>query len=450
MRSEADVPTSDPWVRVRRNYIIGLFISSMGEGMVFLTSSFLIFSLSGRATFVAFIPVLTSLPSLVLAPVANRLAHRFGGPRLYLFSQGSFFLLMLVPFALDVAGHLTLATLLGWYLVEGIVLGLGSPAISLLRTVVTPKDGAAEFNGAATRAITGATMVGILVGGAVLARTGPGAMYLLCALGGVTLVAAVLPLRRHPHTAGASERRGLSEARAVVREIPDLRAAFRFTVMIFLLSGYAVTLPAVAASIGTRPIILSALQAAVVGGGLFVMVGIRAVHRRATWLSVQRACLLAAALAITYLGWVALRDHQPAWYLATALLAIVPLGFALNLDSSLLNAAVQVTAPSEMRSPVLTLYALIPMAALPASELLIGGFSDLTSPSVALLTLGIVALGLVLLPRRLGNHASLARLDAQETFPDHAVTIGDIDDAGQPIAGQVVGPEITIPEERFR
>jgi len=82
--------------------------------------------------------------------------------------------------------------------------------------------------------------------------------------------------------------------------------------------------------------------------------------------------------------------------------------------------------------------------------LLIGGFSDLTSPSVALLTLGIVALGLVLLPRRLGNHASLARLDAQETFPDHAVTIGDIDDAGQPIAGQVVGPEITIPEERFR
>lgn len=417
---------------------------------MFLTSSFLIFSLSGRATFVACIPLLSSVPSLVLAPVANRLAHRWGGPRLYLFSQGSFFLLMLVPFALDLAGHLTTVTLLGWYLVEGIVLGLGSPAISLVRTILMPKDGAAEFNGAATRAITGATMIGILIGGAVLARTGPGSMYLLCALGGITLVTAVLPLLRHPNDAEASEHHSLREARAAVRQDPDLRAAFRFTVMIFLLSGYAVMLPALAASIGTRPIILSLLQAAVVAGGLFVVVGVRMVHRRATWLSVQRACLMAAALAIAYLGWVALRDHQPLWYLATALLAIVPLGFALNLDSSLLNAAVQVTVPSELRSPVLTLYALIPMAALPASELLIAGFSDLSSPSVALLTLGILAVVLAVVPRRFTTRGSLARLDTVETVPGTTMTIGDIDDAGQSIADQVIGAEIPIPEERFR
>ena len=106
----------DGYAGVRRAYLAGLFTSSLGGGMVGLTSSFLISQQTKRASDVALIIVLSNIPSLLLPTVATRLAQRWGGPKLYLAVWGTYYSLGLVPFALGLAGHLSAGTLLLWYL----------------------------------------------------------------------------------------------------------------------------------------------------------------------------------------------------------------------------------------------------------------------------------------------------------------------------------------------
>ena len=445
---------ADPYLRVRRHYLTGLFTSSLGGGMVSLVSSFLIYQQTKRASDVALIIVLSNVPALLLPSVATKLADRWGGPRLYIRVWGAYYTLGMLPFVLGITGHLTATSLLVWYLLLGIVQGLGTPAAGLVRTELAPDGGSSEFNGAAVRATAVATMVGILLGGAALSLIGPSWIYFVSALSGAPLVLAVVPLLKTVLVENSTKSNGFSEARKVQRTNPEIRAAFRFGLIIFLLSGYAVTLPAIASGIGHRPMILSSLQAAAVFGGLFVVAGVRSIHRRSTWLKVQRACVIVIGLTILYLGWVALRDHQPLWYLATAILAIIPLGFALNLDTSILNAAVQVAAPPHARTPVLTAFALIPMVAMPLSEVLIGGVADLVSTSFALMMVGGLTLLLVLIPRHGAARAAFTAIDDEHVFPEeglaHAMTIDAIEEAGGVITNQIVGPEITNPEDRER
>ena len=444
----------DPYVRVRRNYLIGLFTSSIGGGMTSLTSSFLIFQQTKHASAVALIIVLSNVPSLLLPSVATGLAQRWGGPKLYLAVWGTFYTLAVIPFALGLTGHLSATTLLAWYLLLGIVQGVGTPAAGLVRTELAPPGGSSEFNGAAVRATAVATMIGILIGGGALALMGPSWIFLIGGLSGYPLVLSVVPLLKTVSVERTTTPVKLSAARQVQRTNPEIRAAFRFGLVIFLLSGYAVTLPAIASGIGHRAMILSSLQAAAVFGGLFVVAGVRYIHRRSTWLKVQRACVVVIGVTILYLGWVALRDHQPLWYLATAVLAIIPLGFALNLDTSILNAAVQVAAPEEARTPVLTAFALIPMIALPASEVIIGGIADLVSTSFALLLIGGLTLLLALIPRHGAARAAFTAIDDEHVFPEselaHVMTIEGIEAAGGVIPNQIVGPEIINPEDRER
>lgn len=63
---------------VRRRYLTGLFTSSLGGGMVSIVSSFLIYHQTHKASAVALIIVCSNLPPLVLAPIATKLAQRWG------------------------------------------------------------------------------------------------------------------------------------------------------------------------------------------------------------------------------------------------------------------------------------------------------------------------------------------------------------------------------------
>lgn len=451
--TDTQPPTvDDTYVEIRRRYISGLFIQGVGGGLISLTSSYLIFQQTGRVALVALIVVMTNVPQLLLAPVANRLAHRLGGPKLYVLSWSLTYSLNLILFVLGLTGHLTAFTLLSWYLIQGVTMGIGTPAAGLVRTEISPPGDSSGFNAAATRAIASATMIGLLLGGAVLAVVGPAWVYLAAGLSGVPVVLAVRPMSRTYVISGSGGRSRLSDARAAQRTHPEVRAAFRFAVIIFILSGYAVTIPSIATRIGDRAIIQSVLQAAGVFGGLFVVVGVRYIHRRSSWLAVQRICVAVIAVCILYLGWVALRDHQPLWYLATAVLAIVPLGFSLNLDTAILNGAIQIAAPVEARAPILTAFALIPVAAVPISQVIIGNLADLVSLPFALAVVGGLTLILVLVPHRTAARAAFTALDDAHLFPESglsgAMTIGAIEAAGLTIPDQVLGPEIAGVEER--
>ena len=111
----------------RRRYLFGLFISSIGGGMVSLVGSYLAYQKTHHASAVALIIVFSNVPSLFLPTVATKLAYRWGGPKGYVVIWSVHYLLSLIPSVLDLTGHLNATTLLAWFLLEGIIQGFVTP-----------------------------------------------------------------------------------------------------------------------------------------------------------------------------------------------------------------------------------------------------------------------------------------------------------------------------------
>ena len=479
--------SADDWlVGVRRWYLITLFISCFGGGMISLASTYIIYAQTGSLSITGLIVVCTNLPCLVFPGWATRLANRMGGPLLYCLSAVALGLIGFAPAILSAMGDLNSATLLLWYLLGGVIFGLTSPVTGLVRRAIAIPGQVPEFNSAATRSVSIATVAGILLGGALFAAVGPTWIYIIAAIAHFPVAVAVYPVVRRG--AGREDRSAsggrFMDSLKVRRAHPGLRAAFYFTTFCFVIGSYSVTFPAIASSIGTNAGILSLLQAAAVFGGLFVVVAVRRVHGHFGWGAVQRVCYLTSGLGILVLAWINHRGSSPTITLIISIVAIVPIGFALNLDASILNALVQVAAPREARTSVLTYYALIPMAFIPIGQEFVGGLSDATSVSTALLVVGALTLLLIEFGPRQKIRPAFDALndspDAPSGYPasthvarpdvviDHGVAdsdgsnihsgafsgpevsdgsyrdaeVGVLEDEVGPIAGQVPGPEM--------
>lgn len=424
------VAAEDPNASIRKWYLITLFIACFGGGMISLASTYIIYNQTGSLSVTGLIVVATNLPSLVFPGWATRLANRWGGAKLYFISAVALGVIGLVPAILLAMGDLTTASLLAWYLAGGAIFGLSSPAAGLLRRSIAAPGQVPEFNSAATRSVSIATVLGLLTGGALFAAVGPTWIYIISAVAHFPICFAVYPaIARDDHENVSGGR--FKDSFAIRKNHHGLRSAFYFTGFCFLISCYGVTFPAMAAAIGSNAGILSLLQAAAVFGGLFVVVAIRKIHGRVGWGTAQRACFLVAGVGILVLAWINHRGASPGLTLVIALVAIVPVGFALNLDASILNALVQVAAPREARNAVLTYYALIPTMAIPVSQELLGGLSDLTSVSTALVVVGSFTLFMIGFGPQRKIRSAFDTLGESEEPP-----------SGFPVAPQLARPEI--------
>ena len=457
----------DRFAGVRRWYLITLFIALLGNGMVTLASTFIIYSQTKSLSATGLIVVCLNLPAIVFPGWATKLANRWGGPVLYVSANLAFGLVSFIPAVLSATGHLNTAWLLVWYLMIGLIDGLSSPSSSLVRQIIAPSGQLTEFNSAATRSISIATAIGLLIGGAIFGALGPTWIYFIAALTTFPLVIAIIPtIKGAPRESDVSDGHFM-DAFVVRRNRPDLRAAFYFTGFCFLVGSYVVTFPAIAASIGTNAGILSLLQVAAVVGGMFVVIAVKRIHGRVGWGAAQRICFLIAGFAILVLAWNGHRGASPTVTLIIAIVAIIPIGFALNLDASILNGLVQMATPRENRTSVLTSYALIPMLAIPLGQETIGALSDVWSVSGALLVLGGLTLLLLTVGPQRKIRPAFDMLNEADTAPSdhpaaasigrpvlvtgaaastgdgsHGVTLSDIEDSGFPIGDQITGPEI--------
>ncbi len=395
--------TVDPFTKIRKRYLWANFVDSLGAGMVTLASSYIIYSETGSVSITGLIVVCTNVPALLLPSAATSLANRRGGPWLYVWACAAFGVISFAPAILSATGHLTTAALLVWYVALGATLGLLGPSVGLVRRIIAPEGEVPEFNSAVTRNNALASVIGLLVGGAVFAAVGPTWIYLFAAITCLLCPLAIHPVIKLAPTMAPETPERFRDFFEVRRSNPGIRAAFRFTGLAFFAGSFTVTLPAIATMIGSNAGILSVLQAASIVGGLFVAYAVRRLHRRVGWGRVQRACYIVTAVGLSVLAWTVLRDRAPLAMFIIALLAIIPVGFALNLDSSVLNSLVQVGAPAENRAAVLTGYSLIPMIVVPLGQQFVGIVSDVSSVGVSI---GVVA-ALMLVAVVLGPHLHL-------------------------------------------
>lgn len=395
---DPDAP-GDPYAKTRRVWLWSQFVSGLGSAMVVLANTYIVFDRSHSVGVTALLEVFWSVPPLLLPAVAIGLVNRFGGPKTFIARYVVSALIALMPAILVITGHLSTTPILLWCLLMSASWGLFAPSTTIVKEMLAPRSMVSDFNADVTRNAALASVLGILLGGALLSTVGPLWIYLFNALSYVPPAFSIFPLLRSalPPTPTRQPFRSVVGLLFGSRARHDLHAACLFTAMGLLVGGYTVTMPAIARSTGTSPNLLALLQVAAALGGLLTVRAIRFLQGRVQWGRVQRACFAAMAIGVLVVAWANRLHSAPALTFAISAVAILAVGFAQNLDQSILNAMVQLSTPKESQAVFFTYYALIPLVVVPVSQTIIGVVADRSSVSAALAVLGGLTSMLVVL-----------------------------------------------------
>lgn len=382
---------SDPFVTVRSRYLTSAMIIHFGEYMAMMVTSYLIFHQTRSIMATGLILVCFNAPSLFLARSATILTRRWGAPRVDAGVNTVEAVLAVVPMVLGLTHHLSSSALLWWVLSYGVCEGLNAPNSFLVRQHIAAPGQVPELTSAYTRNVAVAAVLAMLGGGAIYLVAGAGWVFAICAL---TAIPEVLVLRRISQLVRKAEADEWSEAPLgetlrVLRSEPALWAACRFAVLCFFVASYTVTLPAIASSFGTNVEYLSILESGSAIGGLMVSVIVKRLHGRVHWGQVQRRCYFAAGAGLAAMAGAEFASGTHSRLAAlVALLATVPVGFAVLMNGSIVTSLIQIGTPRARRTSMFTLLALIPLVVGPLSQLLVGALADTFSIATAL---GVVA-----------------------------------------------------------
>ena len=384
----------DPYATIRSRYLRAAMVIHFGEYMAMMITSYLVFRQTGSVAATGFILLCYNVPAIFLATSAARLTRRYGAPRVDAWVNGAEVVIALFAALLAASDHLTTLALLGWVFVYGICEGLNAPNSYLIRQLVAAPGRLHELNSAYTRNVAVAAVAGLLSGGVLYALAGPAWVFLVCALASIPEVVVFVQLQPgHTSTMEEPSARSLSRSFRLLRTEPGLWAACRFAVLCFFVAGYAVTLPAIASSIGSNAEILALLESGSLLGGVLVAMVVRRIHGRVRWGTVQRWCYFAAGLGLAAMAaaeyWGGSRSKIAG---AIALAATVPVGFTVLLSASIVTSVIQLATPNDQRTSMFTLLALIPLVVGPVSQEFVGLTADAFSVPTALGVMAVVTI----------------------------------------------------------
>jgi MFS family permease len=404
---------------MRTGYVWTMAVSRLGSAIAGIATAFVAYDRSRSVVVTAVITVASGIPIILLAAPASTLVQRLGAARVFVVTGIGLGLLALVPVGLSVAGRLDAASLFWWQLASGVVAGLGGPANPLLVRHLADPDAIPEFNARIGRSASVSAITGLLIGGAVVSSVGETWAYALNAasyLPAIVLVATFmsrLPPRRHAP-------RRLRDGLRTVTTVPGLKAAFAGAAVLNLLATPVIsTFPALAKSVDDGANALAMLLAAYAAGGLFVATAVKWLHGRESWAIVGRWSLLVSGIGLAALGVAVAFGGGKGVVLAITLVALLPTGLAVAIDSTMLSSLVQLGAPEDDRGPVLAAYGTLASFVAPIGGLAIGVLADSISVSFAVIMSGVLLVVASVLTRIMGMFRAIDDLDHPE-LPRHA------------------------------
>ena len=381
---------ADEFSTLRARYLLGAGIVHTGEYMAMLVATYLVFHETHSIAATGLILLCFNAPSLVLAGSATRISRRYGAARVDAWVNLSEGVWALFPVILVATHHLSVVGILAWVLGYGVCEGLNAPNSFLVRQLIAEPAKLPELNSAYTRNVAAAAVVGLLLGGALFVLVGPLWVFMGCAVAEVPEVLVFFSTSRHraaQRVEATSE--SFADALRLLRYEPGLWAAFRYAALCFFVASYVVTLPAIANSISSNAEVLSVLESASLIGGILVAHVVRKIHGRVRWGEVQRLCYFGAGMGIAAmaLAEVLAGSHSRTSDIV-AIVATIPIGFAVLMNASIVTSVIQIGTPSDKRASMYTLLALIPLVVGPISQESVGLLADHLSVSWAL---GLVA-----------------------------------------------------------
>jgi len=246
-----------------------------------------------------------------------------------------------------------------------------------------------------------AGVTGALLGGTVIVAFGEAWVFAIDALTYVPLMAALalLPaIPALPRHAGGVVRSGV---RFVMRD-ERLRDAFVLAAMLsFAAFPLLSMLPAMASEIDARGHVLGILTGAFYAGGAVVVVAVAMLRRHYAYSQILFAGFFGVGLLLMIHGAVTGWRSPGLDAVVVSLLSLLPLGLAVSLNASLLQALVLLTCPDEEKAGVLAVYGTIAAVLVPLGGVLLGVAADLVSPWASAGVAGFVltVLALALRPR---------------------------------------------------
>lgn len=403
---------NDPLRIVRRWYLVAILGSYFGNTMANLAIAFVVYDRSRSVLLTVLVSVASGLPLVALSPVATKVVPRFGTAMTFGLASSALGVLALIPAVLTVVGELDVGTLLVWELLNGVIVGLTSPAMPMLTRRLAPPTAVPEYNAKFNRSKGIAMLSGLVAGGFVLAMLGPAWIFVFDAISFAGTAVIALRWRKQLDTESQPQE-SLRDGFEFVIQSAGVRSAFIACAFFVMLVGPLVSiLPAVAREVSDSPHLLSWYMASLTIGGVFVAFVVHQLHKRETWSVVGRTCFAISGIGLIALASIPRRQDDIVLVVALTVVALIPIGFAYNIVISVLASLVQLGTPADQRGPVFTAWAVVMGVLAPVGGFAMGFVADQFSVGWALVSLGVAMLLVTILGTSVRLFRTLDGLDS--------------------------------------
>lgn len=363
-----------------RRYVAGNAISLIGNWIQRTAVGWLIWELTGSATWLGLIAFADLFPAILIGPFAGVLADRVPRQRIMLVVQSIMMALSMVMAAFAWAGWLGPLLLLVLTFLHGVLVGVNQPARLAMVSILVPPHllaTAIAINGIVFNC---ARFMGPAVAGVLITSTGMGWTFFINALTYLGLIAALLSIRWPIPETGRAARAGWLGA---LREGYDYIAGhdgIRPIILTFIVAAILVRplgelLPAFAEGVFERGAVGLAWLSGALGVGAAIGGYWLASHPTTMSLARFHAWMFAAAACALMFAWA-----QP---FELAVLAATACGFSFVVSGAGTQTIIQSTVPDELRGRVMSLFGVVLRAAPAVGALVLGATADLIGISLA-------------------------------------------------------------------
>jgi MFS family permease len=410
-----------------RTLWVASMLSAFGTFIQGLSSSQLMWDLTGSNSWVGMMVASTSLPLLFFALAAGALADMFDRTKLMLLAQGVMGGSAMAMAIFTATEAITPGLLLGLGFILGTGVALNLPTWQALLPEMVPRGLIASAVALQSAAFNVARAIGPALGGLVYAAFGAAVGFGVNALTYGFVIAGLLMVR------SSFERRDRDSASLGTAILLGIRYA-RFTPvfrrLLLLVSLFAITssvvqsvLPGHNVAIGGNPATLGILLGAM-GAGALVGAGVRQRF-------IERFGSRAPMWTIALFGLVGIGvGLAPNVAVATGFMFLSGAFWVLTLTN--LNATAQLMAPEWIRGRAMSLYSLSFLGILPIGSILSGVLADAvgTGPAIVTLCTTSVVLG-ILVPRF--RIPSVDQIESPEFTPGRAAPLHEEAVEGGPV-----------------
>lgn len=356
-----------------RLFLIGQVISLCGTWMQGLALSWLVYRLTKSTVLMGTIGFCSTIPVLLLSPIAGLAADRYSRRRLVMAAQGAFLMQALALAVLTLTDRVSIPALIGLVLAFGTINAFDIPARQSLYILLVGREDLSNAIALNSMTFNTARVVGPAVGGFIVAAFGEGLCFLFNALTYVGVLVSLFLMRpaEQPREADADPLGHLREGFRYAWNSPLLRVLLTLTAIANIATTPINTLGPVFADriFGKGSHGLGMLIGAL---GLGAVIGTAELTRHPGTDRFLARAILFSAVGST----VALAVYSLSPSFGVSLAAMAVLGMSLFRQLAASNSLIQQSIPDEYRGRIMSLYSMTVVGVLPIGNFLSGAAAE--------------------------------------------------------------------------